>query len=54
VKQLLYSEQRIGRLEAATSRLRKQTKSRKQVEKEIEWAKADTRRTLSEKASTRS
>jgi len=46
VKQLLYSEQRIGKLESATSRLQNQTKSRKQVEKEIEWAKAGTRKTL--------
>jgi len=50
VKQLLYSEQRIGKLEAASSKLQKQTKSRKQVQKEIEEAKADTRRTLSEVA----
>ncbi len=48
VKQLLYSEQRIGKLEAATSKLQKQTRSKKQVEKEIEWTKAGTRKTLSD------
>jgi len=47
VKQLLYGEERIGRLEAATSKVQKQTKDRKQIEVEIEEAKADTRRTLS-------
>jgi Arc/MetJ-type ribon-helix-helix transcriptional regulator len=51
VKQLLYSEQRIGKLEAGASMLQKRTRSRKQVEKEIEWAKADTRKTLSHRAS---
>jgi Arc/MetJ-type ribon-helix-helix transcriptional regulator len=47
VKQLLYSEQRVGKLEAATSKLQKQTKSRRQVEREIEWAKAGTRKAIS-------
>jgi hypothetical protein len=31
-----------------TSRLQKQTKSRKQVEEEIEWAKAGTRKAVTE------
>jgi Arc/MetJ-type ribon-helix-helix transcriptional regulator len=53
VKQLLYSEARIGKLAAAASKLQKQTKSRKQVEKEIEWAKAGTRRTLTDESSPR-
>ncbi len=48
IKQMLYSEERIGRLEATTSKLQKQTKNRKQIEKEIEWAKAGTRRAVSE------
>ncbi|MGH9918469.1 MAG: ribbon-helix-helix domain-containing protein [Nitrososphaerales archaeon] len=47
VKQQLYSEDRVGRLEAATSKLQKQTRSRKQVEKETEDAKAETGRILS-------
>jgi hypothetical protein len=34
-----YSERRVGKLEAAASSLQKQTKSRRQVEKEIEEAK---------------
>jgi len=46
VKQLLYGEQRMGKLEVASFKLQKQTKGRKQVEKEIEWAKARTRKTL--------
>jgi len=47
VKQLLYSEGRMGKLEASTSKLQKGTKSRKQVEREIEEAKARTRKSLS-------
>jgi Arc/MetJ-type ribon-helix-helix transcriptional regulator len=51
VKQLLYSEERIERLEATASKLQKQTKSRKQVEREIEEAKVETREILSKGAS---
>ena len=31
IKQMLYGEERLGRLEATTSKLQKQTKSRKQI-----------------------
>ena len=47
IKQALYSEERVGELKAITSRLQNQTKSRKQVDKEIEEAKAETRKNLS-------
>lgn len=50
VKQLLYSEERMEKLEAATSKLQKKTRSRKQVEAEIEEAKAETRKALSERS----
>lgn len=43
----LYDEERIGRLNATTSKLQKRTKSKKQVDEEIEWAKAGTRITVS-------
>ena len=46
IKQALYSEERIGELKAITSKLQKQTKSRKQVREEIEWAKAGTRKAV--------
>jgi len=46
IKQALYSEERMGELKSITSKLQK--KSRKQVEEEIEWAKADTRKAVSE------
>lgn len=46
VKQLLYSEERVTRLETAASGLQRQTKSRKQVAREVEGAKAETRRIL--------
>jgi Arc/MetJ-type ribon-helix-helix transcriptional regulator len=48
IKQALYSEERMGELKSTTSKLQKQTKSREQVEEEIEWAKADTRKAVSE------
>ncbi len=48
IKQALYNEQRIGELKAVTSNLQKQTKSRKQVEEEIKWAKAGTRKAVSD------
>ena len=47
VKQLLYSEDRMGKLKAASSTLQKGTKNRKQIEGEIEEAKAETRKSLS-------
>ncbi|MDG7008414.1 MAG: hypothetical protein JRN06_09275 [Nitrososphaerota archaeon] len=47
VKQLLYSEGRMGKLEAASSKLQKGTKRRKQVEREIEEVKAGTGKSLS-------
>ena len=47
VKQLLYSDERMGKLRTATSKLQKQTRSRKQVEEEIEEAKEETRVILS-------
>ncbi len=47
VKQSLYSEERMGKLEVAVSKLQKQTKGRKQIEKEIEEAKAGTRSAVS-------
>jgi Arc/MetJ-type ribon-helix-helix transcriptional regulator len=47
IKQALYSEEKIGELRAITLRLQKQTKSRKQVEEEIDEAKAETRKLLS-------
>jgi Arc/MetJ-type ribon-helix-helix transcriptional regulator len=47
IKQTLYSDERIGGLKAVSSRLQKQTKNRRQVEEEVEWAKAGTRRTVS-------
>ncbi len=46
VKQLLYSEERLTRFETAASRLQKQTRSKRQVEREIEEAKSETRRIL--------
>jgi len=46
VKQLLYSEERMTKLETAASGLQRQTKSRKQLEREVEAAKAETRRIL--------
>jgi uncharacterized protein YuzE len=39
---------RTGKLRSMTSRLQKQTKCRKQVEEEIEWAKAGTRKAVTE------
>jgi len=48
IKQMLYGEERLGRLEATTSKLQKQTKSRKQIDEEVEWAKAGTRKAVSE------
>lgn len=48
IKQALYSDERIGELKAITSRLQKQTRSRKQVKDEIEWAKAGTRKAVAE------
>ncbi|MBI2183590.1 MAG: ribbon-helix-helix protein, CopG family [Thaumarchaeota archaeon] len=47
VKQLLYSQERVKTLEEMTSRLQRQTKSRKDVEREIEDAKEGTRRLIS-------
>jgi Arc/MetJ-type ribon-helix-helix transcriptional regulator len=47
IKQALYSEERIGELKAITSKLQKQTKNRKQIDEEVEEAKAETRRLLS-------
>jgi Arc/MetJ-type ribon-helix-helix transcriptional regulator len=49
VKQLLYSEERIGDLRTASSKLQGQTRDRKQIEKEVEEAKAETRKSLSER-----
>ena len=46
IKQALYSEERIGELKTITSKLQRQTKSRKQVKEEIEWAKAGTRKAV--------
>jgi Arc/MetJ-type ribon-helix-helix transcriptional regulator len=46
IKQALYSEQRMGELKSISSKLQKQTKSRKQVREEIEWAKAGTRKAV--------
>ena len=48
IKQALYSEERIGELKAITSKLQKQPKTKKQVKDEIEWAKAGTRKAVSE------
>jgi Arc/MetJ-type ribon-helix-helix transcriptional regulator len=48
IKQALYSEERMDELKSITSKLQKQTKSRKQVKEEIEWAKAGTRKAVSE------
>jgi Arc/MetJ-type ribon-helix-helix transcriptional regulator len=48
IKQALYSDERMGELRSITSRLQKQTKSRKQVKEEVEWAKAGTRKAVSE------
>jgi uncharacterized protein YuzE len=39
---------RAGDLKSIASKLQKQTSSRKQVEEEIEWAKAGTRKAISE------
>ena len=47
IKQALYSEEKIGELKAITSKLQKQTKNRKQIDEEVEEAKAETRRLLS-------
>jgi Arc/MetJ-type ribon-helix-helix transcriptional regulator len=46
IKQALYSERRMGELKSISSKLQKQTKSRKQVREEIEWAKAGTRKAV--------
>jgi Arc/MetJ-type ribon-helix-helix transcriptional regulator len=48
IKRTLYSEERMGEFKAITSKLQKQTKSRKQVKEEIEWAKAGTRKAVAE------
>jgi Arc/MetJ-type ribon-helix-helix transcriptional regulator len=48
IKQALYSEERIGELKAITSKLQKQSRTKKQVKEEIEWAKAGTRKVVSE------
>jgi len=48
IKQALYSEERIAELKAITSKLQKQTRSRKQVREEIVWAKAGTRKAVGE------
>jgi|GEM_PF-5667117 len=48
IKRTLYSEERMGELKAITSKLQKQTKSRKQVKEEIEWAKGGTRKAVAE------
>lgn len=51
VKQLLYSQERIKTLEEMTAKLQKQTKARKMtrkdIKKEIEEAKDETRRIVS-------
>jgi len=47
VKQLLYGQDRIRTLEEMTAKLQKQTKTRKDVDREIEEAKEETRRTIS-------
>jgi Arc/MetJ-type ribon-helix-helix transcriptional regulator len=47
VKQLLYGEERMTKLEAVASELQRQTKGREQVKEEIEEAKAETRKILS-------
>ena len=49
VKQLLYSDERMGRLGAVASRLQRQTKSRRQIRREVEEAKAETRRAVAKK-----
>jgi Arc/MetJ-type ribon-helix-helix transcriptional regulator len=46
IKQALYSDDRMDELKAISSKLQKQTKSRKQLKKEIEWARAGTRKTV--------
>ena len=43
IKQTLYSEERMGELKAISSKLQKQTKGRKQIKEETEWAKVGTR-----------
>jgi hypothetical protein len=45
-KRRLYNDERMAELESITSRLQKQTKSRKQVKEEIEWAKAGARKAV--------
>ena len=47
VKQLLYSQERIKTLEEIAAKLQQQTKTKKQVEKEIEEAKEETRKIIS-------
>ena len=46
IKQALYSDDRMEEFKAISSKLQKQTKSRKQVKEETEWAKAGTRKTV--------
>src|SRR5271155_2796260 len=48
IKQVPYDTERMAELRAISCKLQKQTKSRKQVEEEIEWAKAGTRKAVSE------
>ena len=47
VKQMLYGEERMAKLEEVASKLQSQTKSRKQVNEEIEEAKEETRNLVS-------
>ena len=47
VKQLLYTGHRMRKLEAASLKLQKGTRNRKQVKVEIERVKAEARKSLS-------
>lgn len=46
IKQYLYNEERMRRFEELAREVQKTTKSKKQVQREIEWAKEGTRRIL--------
>jgi len=49
VKQLLYSDERMGRFREVASNLQRRTRSRKQIRREVEEAKAETRRAIAAK-----
>ena len=47
IKEFLYSEERMGKLRAATSKLQARGRSRRRIERDIREAKAETARSLS-------